>query len=284
MTPDFVALFFTALVPLFILAAGQTVVMIGGGIDLSVPGVMVAATVAGGWAMSAASQSVLAGATAMLGAGALLGLLNGLAVTRLQLPSFFVTLVTMSLFSGMAVGAPPTTPGPALPSDFSSIGTSVAAWIGIAVLIGIAVHLGLEKLVYGRWLRAIGCQREAARAAGVPVARVTTGAYVVSGLAAAVAAVFGAARLVPGGTLASAPLLLDGLAAVMIGGVSLRGGRGRIGAVAIGSVVWAALHAGLSAAGLPAPAAVMVKAGVLLAAAAVGTKLAPQARRGLTRS
>jgi len=68
----------------------------------------------------------------------------------------------------------------------------------------------------------------------------------------------------------------------MIGGVSLRRGRGRIGAVALGSVVWAALHAGLPEAGLPAPASVMVKAAVLLAAAAVGTKLAPQARYGLT--
>jgi ribose transport system permease protein len=139
------------------------------------------------------------------------------------------------------------------------------AWAGAALLVGIAIHLALEKLVCGRWLRALGCHREAARTAGVPVAAVTVGAYGLSGFCAGLAAVFLATPPPGGGGPPSAWWLVDILGAVVIGGVRLSGGRGSVGFVFLGALTMVALGTVLTLAGAPQGLVAAVKTLLVLA-------------------
>jgi len=254
--------------PLFLLATGQALVMLSGGIDLSASSVMAAAVVAGGWMMTAGHAPASVAVAAMLAAGAGTGLLNGLAVARLGLPPFLVTLVSMTVLAGVARTGPPPPSSGALPEEFTMFGSSLVAAAGLAVLAGGVVHLLLERQVAGRWLRALGFNRTAARAAGVPVARVMAGVHVLSGLLAAVAAVIHCGRMEAGAPLPGPRLLLDVIGAALIGGAGLRSGRGRVWRVLAGAAVWATLDTALTATGWPVSRILMVKAALVLATAA----------------
>lgn len=269
MTQDIAAQILLALIPLFLLAAGQALVMIGGGMDLSVPA-MIAVCVATGARVTAATASVLAGVTAMLVTGALMGFCNGLGVARLRLAPPVLTLATFGLFSGLALSLPSDQTGAVVPLEMQSIGSNLPAWAGLAVLSGIALHLVLERMVLGRWLRAVGFHRESAVIAGVPVARVTLGSYVLSGFCTALAAVFFAAQpsaTAPGPGPGLIFLMVDILGALAIGGVGFSGGRGRLSGVLAGAATMAMLGVILIHAGLPPGPILMIKAAVWLAAA-----------------
>lgn len=264
MTADFVSFLLTALIALFIVAAGQAVVMIGGGVDLAAPGLIAVTTATGSWVLSTTSGSVPAAATAMLAAGLALGALQGLGVAVLRLPAWVVSLASLGIWAGLATAA-------AVPiaRGMAPLSGSLPAWTGVALLIGFAIHLALEKLVFGRWLRALGCHGESARTAGVPVVGVTVGAYALSGFCAGLAAIFLCAHPPADGAFPRSWWLVDILGSVVIAGVHGSSGRGSVGLVLLGALVMVLLGTGLAMVGTPDSAIAAVKSSLVLAILAI---------------
>ena len=258
----------SSVVPLFLLALGQMTVMISGGIDLSVTGTMALVSVAGAVVMRE-TGSAFAGVTAMLTAGAGVGMLNGGAVAWLRLPPFMVTLTSQMFLSGMAVWAVQSKNIGGLPAGFMRLGKEVPIAAGAAVVCGIVGHLLLRRSVWGRQLFAAGFNAETARFSGLPVPWVRIRSYVASGLLAAVAAVILTARLETGSPVLGQRMLLDVIGAAVLGGVSLRGGRGHVLWVLGGALFFAILDNALNLLGLSHFRIMMVKGGVILAAAAL---------------
>jgi ribose/xylose/arabinose/galactoside ABC-type transport system permease subunit len=243
--------------PLLLLATGQTFVLVSGGIDLSTTAIVGLVSVAGG--------------LVMIGTGALAGLVNGACVGVLRMPAFMVTLTLGMFAGGLAVLlvrlAANTETMFNLPRGFVNIGgTPLAAAI---VACGAAVFAQglLGSTRYGRMLQAVGYSPRAARASGVPVARVTAGAYVTGGIFAALAAILLTGSLETASPTLGRPLLLDVIGATVIGGTSLSGGRGHVWGTALGVVFLALLVNALTLLNLSDFVITIVKGLVILMAA-----------------
>jgi len=260
--------------PLLIVALGQTIVLIAGGIDLSVTSVIALTSVAGAAVMNAAHGwlgghplAVPAGVCLMLLLGALVGAGNGLAVTKLRMPAFIVTLTTMMFFSGLAIWLTKSKGIAGLPSSFTVIGGRL--WLALSIALGVAAlsHLFLSRSLFGQWLFAVGHNPRAAHVSGVPVDGVLIGAYTVSGLLAGAASVLYTARLETGSPVLGQRILLDVIGAAVIGGTSLFGGKGKV-AWTIGGVLFLTLlDNALVLRGLSHFSVMMAKGGVILFAA-----------------
>jgi ribose/xylose/arabinose/galactoside ABC-type transport system permease subunit len=222
------------LLPLFIVATGQTMVLITGGIDLSVGSIIALCSITGAAVMnpqtglSNPTLSIPAGLLAMLAVGALVGGCNGLAVAKLRMPAFIVTLTTMMFFSGLAIWLTRSRNIGNLPPAFNAIGGKVWLALPLSALLAGAIHLMLSRSVWGRWLYAAGHNPRAARISGVPVAGITVSAYVMSGILAAVASLMYTGQAESGSPVLGQRLLLDVVGATVIGGTSLFGGKGKV--------------------------------------------------------
>lgn len=263
---------FSNLLPLLILATGQTIVLITGGIDLSVTSVMALCSVTGAMVMSGGeARATLAGVAVMLLVGAVIGLGNGLAITKLQMPPFIVTLTAMMFFSGLAIWLTKSKTIYNLPPSFNAIGKGTLFFIPYALLVTVSLvavaHILLSRSLLGRWLYAVGLNVKAARISGVPVVRTTLCAYVISGLFAAVAAILYTGRLETGSPVLGQRLLLDVIGAAVIGGTSLFGGRGKIVWTFYGVLFLTLIDNSLNLAGYSHFTIMMVKGGVILLAA-----------------
>ncbi len=269
---------FSNLLPLLIVATGQTIVLITGGIDLSATSVMALTSVMGALVMSGdqgllggSAWAVPAGIAAMLVAGALIGWLNGAAITRLGMPPFIVTLTTMMFFSGLAIWLTKSKTIYNLPPAFNAIGKGSLFFIPYALLVTallvVAAHVLLSRSLAGRWLYACGHNARAAEISGVPVGWTLTLAYVCSGVCAAVAAVLYTGRLETGSPVLGQRLLLDVIGAAVIGGASLFGGRGKIVWTMYGVLFLTLIDNTLNLAGQSHFTMMMVKGGVILLAA-----------------
>jgi ribose/xylose/arabinose/galactoside ABC-type transport system permease subunit/ABC-type branched-subunit amino acid transport system ATPase component len=184
------------LLPLLVLACGQTVVLITGGIDLSACAIMAVASVVGGLAMNGdtgwlagSPWATPVGVLLMLGVGLAIGAFNGFAVATLRMPPFMVTLTGMMFFGGLAIWLTRSETIYNLPSAFNALGGRLPLAAATAGGLALAAHLLLSRTMYGRWLYALGHNPRMARVSGVPVGAATAGAYVLSGLLAAAAAV-----------------------------------------------------------------------------------------------
>ena len=240
-----------------LLALGQLVVIITAGIDLSIGSILGLSSVVLAMQMRAGVPP-LAAVAGTLVLGALVGLLNGLLLTRLKLPHPFIsTLGTMNVARGAAMILAAGVPISGLPEGFRVPFNGDFAGIPAAVIVvaiaGLLVHLLLERTVYGRDLFAIGGNREAARLAGVPVPSRLELAYLVSGLMAAVASLVLAARMNSGFPLAGTGAELDAIAAVIIGGTALKGGRGRVWGTVVGVLILSLIDNILNLANLVSP-------------------------------
>lgn len=223
------------LLPLLVLACGQTVVLITGGIDLSACAIMAVASVVGGLAMNGdtgwltgSPWAAPVGVLLMLAVGAGLGALNGLSVAVLRMPPFMVTLTTMMAGGGLAIWLIRSETIYNLPPAFNALGGRLALATLITVALAGGAHLLLSRTLLGRWLYAIGHNARMAHISGVPVAGVMLAAYVLSGLLAAAAAVLYTGQAETASPLLGQRLLLDVIAATVIGGTSLFGGRGKV--------------------------------------------------------
>ncbi len=232
-------------------AMGMTLIIISGGIDLSVGSVIAfcsvvtALTFAGGYPIAAA-------AVVAVGAGALCGLYNGLLVTVLRLPPFIATLGTMGFFRGVAkwisnsqpVNAP--TLGlelwvrPEPPASYSWLVFAPAVWITLGL--GVLMIVVLRYSLLGRYAFAIGSNESTARLCGVRVARTKILIYVTAGLLVGWAGLMQFARLTQGDPTVAVGLELDVIAAVVIGGGSLAGGQGSIVGTLTGAFLMAYLR------------------------------------------
>ena len=240
-----------------LLALGQTLVIISGGIDLSVGAVLGFSGIIAALVMKASlaaipsiplsvALSVLAG----LAAGTLLGAINGTIIAKMKVPSFVVTLGMLGIARGSTYILTAGHAVIGLPAQLSEIGNHrlfgvVPVPVIITVLLILIFHFLLAKTRLGRYTYAIGGSREAAVRAGVPVDRYTITIYTLCGFTAAWAGVLILARFGTGSPIAGLNRELDSIAAVVIGGASLFGGVGTIGGTVIGSLIIGVLLVGL---------------------------------------
>ena len=262
------------LLPLYVVALGQTVVLIAGGIDLSVTSTIALASVVGAMTMNAANGWLAGNAFAtpvavllMLFVGVILGVLNGVAVARLRMPAFIVTLTTMMFFSGFAIWLTQSRNIGGLPASFTRLGGNVWIALVIAAATGAIVHVGLSRALVGRWLYAVGHNARTAHVSGVPVAGVTIGAYITSGCCAAIAAVLYTGQAEAGSPVMGQRILLDVIGATVIGGASLFGGKGKVLWTLWGVLFFKLIDNSLNLLNLSVFAITTVKGAVILGAA-----------------
>jgi len=203
----------------------------------------------------------------MLAVGGGIGLLNGVIITRFRMPPFIVTLTGMMFFSGLAVWLTKSKSIYNLPPTFLAFGKHT--WLAGAVALAVAVigHLLLTRTLLGRWLYAVGHNPKTALVSGVPVDRVLVLAYVACGLCAGVAAVLITGRLETGSPVHWRSSLLDIIGATVIGGTSLFGGRGKVLWTVFGVLFLTLIDNSLNLLNLSHFSIMMVKGGVILAAA-----------------
>jgi ribose transport system permease protein len=252
-----------------LIAFGMTTVILGRGIDLSVGsllayvGVVTATLAVSGLP---AWLAILAG----LAIGASLGAISGLFVAYAGIAPFIVTLAGLTIFRGMALAFTDGRPVTGLPPLFAEIGYGtflglpMPVWILLAFLI--VTHLLLRHTALGRAIYAIGGNEEAARLAGIPVRRVTAFTYAFSGFAAALAAVVLTGRLNSAQPTAGVMFELDAIAAVVVGGTSLFGGRGGVFGTLVGALIIGVINNGMNLLNVPSFYQQIVKGGVILAA------------------
>lgn len=231
--------------PLGVLALGQTLVLIGGGIDLSV-GMLVGLVVPlGALVMAGADGQILPAIVVMLGVGVLVGTVNGLLVAFVGVHPFVLTFGMMALLQGVTfLVTDYQTVGQVAPAfaDFFTrrAGIPTSAWL----LLGLAMitALVLRYTRFGRYLFATGSNALFARRAGLHVRRVTFVAYVLSGLFGAIGGVLVLGRLQAGYPLAGVGIELDAIVAAIVGGAAFSGGQGGV----IGAISGAAVLALMS--------------------------------------
>jgi ribose transport system permease protein len=262
------------LAPLLVAAVGLTVVLIVGGIDLSVTSTIALTSVVGGMVMSSDTgwlrAQPLAGpfaAVAMLFLGALIGAGNGLAVTKLRMPAFMVTLTSMMFLSGLAIWLTKSKNISALPLAFTMLGGRLWIALVIAVVVAGFAHLMLSRSLFGQWVHAVGYNPRTAHVSGVPVEGVVIAAYVVSGICAATASVLYTARLETASPVLGQRILLDVIGATVLGGTSLFGGRGKVLWTLFGVLFLTLLDNALNLLGLSYFSIMIVKGVVILFAA-----------------
>ena len=225
-----------------IVAMGQQLVILTRGIDLSVGSNLALATVVGAWVFQAVGTAPLV-ILAMLAAGMIVGLINGVVYVYGRLPHpFIITLATLSICRGLALAlAVNHTTMRGMPDAVTWLGGSQAFGLPNSLFVVVAVALALllmtRAVVWGRWTYAVGGAPKAAVEMGIPVKGVLVSMYVISGLCAGIGAVVLAGRTGAGSPLYGNLLELDSIAAVIIGGASFLGGRGHIGHALVGAVM-----------------------------------------------
>jgi ribose transport system permease protein len=236
-----------------IIAAGMTLVILTGGIDLSVGSLVALVGVVGALTARAAPGPAIAVAAALatgLVVGAASGAAAGFFITRFRITPFIATLALMTIWRGLAFILTEGRPVWELPEAFGIPGGGRVAGIPIptlfmAVVYGVT-HVALTRTRFGRHVYAVGGNAEAARLAGISTGRVTMAVYVVCGMLTALSGVLLASRLSSGQPNAGLMYELDVIAAVVVGGGSLTGGRGSVAGTFLGSMLIGVLRNGLN--------------------------------------
>jgi ribose transport system permease protein len=239
-----------------LIAAGETFVIISGGIDLSVGSIFAFSAMVAG--VATRDGLGLGGAIVFgLGAGALLGLINGIGVARLGLPAFIVTLGMMSVARGLALLLNNGVPIFGLIEGFKVLGQErIGGIVPVPTIIVLIVYIGcwfiLRYTPFGRFTYAIGSNSEAARLSGVRISRNLIGIYVLCGALTALASLIESSRLNSFQPASGVGYELDAIGAVVIGGTSLFGGEGSILASLVGALIIATIRNGLNILGISA--------------------------------
>ena len=232
-----------------IIAVGMTFVILTGGIDLSV-GSTVAISGAFAASIIKSTNNVFLAVLAAGIVGIVIGLINGLLISKGKLQAFIATLATMTIFRGATLVFTNGTPISKLPENFVNIGNGKLGFIPIPVIITvivlvIAIYV-LTQTRFGRYLYALGGNEDSARLSGINTTKVKTLVYVISGFASSIAGVIIASRIGSASPNAGTGFELDAIAAVVIGGTSLAGGEGRITGTLIGALIIGVLNNGLN--------------------------------------
>ncbi|MDO8208776.1 ABC transporter permease [Conexibacter sp. CPCC 206217] len=276
-----------ASMPTAIVCLGLALVLMTGQIDISVASVLALSSTLLGKLYGSGAPLWLAIAAA-LAAGVAAGSLNGLLIARFGLPSLVVTLGTLALFRGICFIVLGDQQVSAWPSGFTSLSSgSVAGGFLTWSVVLFAVLLALLALVFeatwvGRTIQAIGRSADASRFAGIRVGRVTFAVFVLSGLLAAVAGVVETARLSSASPANGTGLELDVIAIVLLGGISIFGGRGTLAGVVLSLGLVIALRNVLGLEGVGGDVQQVV-IGALLVGSVLVTNVAAGARRARVR-
>jgi len=264
-----------------LIVIGMTIVMLGGGIDLSVGSTFALANVTALALINVAKWPVEAAVAATAGVGALVGLINGLLIGFLRLRAFLTTLVMLTLIRAIVEFLLQRYSVRIASSDVESVawdfvgsGSLLAAPVSAVVLAVVAIfgQVVLTRLRIGWRIMAVGGSRRAAYNAGIPVRATVCLTYVVCGVLASLAGTLYAARLSGAGPDTGLGLELSAVTAALLGGNSVGGGRGSIGKALMGAVIVSLLSNGLVRLGLESGASAMVVGLVLLVAIAIDVR------------
>ena len=296
--------------PLLVIAVGQTFVLITGGIDLSQTAIMGLVSVVAAALVTQGVQAVQFGPTPLwgtlitssgtgllgsaplavptalvlcLGLGAALGSLTGLAIARLRLPPFMVTLVGLTFLGQLSIWMTRGEKVDGLPAEYGLLGSggeivsvglaSITPALIVAVSVTAIAHVVLTRTVFGRSVYLVGTNASAARLSGVSINRTIVLAYAISGgLAALGGLLYSARQNIGNPTLGQeGNVLLDIIGAVVIGGTSLYGGRGKVIWTAFGVLFFVLLTNGLSLLNIPFYLVTIAKGLAILGAVALDT-------------
>lgn len=258
--------------PVCFAALGMTLVIISAGIDLSVGSIVAFVTVAVAWCLRQ-EYSPLVALFGGIAAGLVFGLLNGLLVTRLKVGPFIVTLATMLVARGAAKGLARETkieaPTTWLNDILSVLGPDerwrlVPYGVWAMILMAVLTHWVLTRTRFGRYVVATGSNERAAEYSGIAVDRVKVGVYVLMGLFAAMAGIVSFSRLSVGDPTTAEGFELSVIAAVVIGGASLSGGKGSILGSLLGALILATINAGCSQLGMANWIQQMITGGIIV--------------------
>jgi fructose transport system permease protein len=241
------------------LAIGQTLVILTAGIDLSVGAIAILATL---FSANLAAKQGLPGLLALLigiGVGVLAGALNGLLVTRLNLPPFIVTLGTLSIFTAIALlysggqqigrrQMPPTLNWAGTPINIGAL--RITTGVLVVAVLALVMAFVLSQTSWGRHVYAVGNDVDAARLVGIRVDRVLLSVYTVAGLIYGITAWVQIGRSGTASANAIVDANLESITAVVIGGTSLFGGRGAILGTILGALIVGVFRIGLTLAGV----------------------------------
>ncbi|AIV64573.1 branched-chain amino acid transport system / permease component family protein [Burkholderia pseudomallei K42] len=256
-----------------IIGVGMTCVILTGGIDLSVGSVMaLSGTLAAGLLVAGANGA--AALAAGIGVGVALGAANGLFVAFAGMPPIIVTLATMGIARGLALIYTGGYPIDGLPDWVRFFGSGKVLGVQMPVLTMLAVYalawLMLERMPFGRYVYAIGGNEHATRLSGVRVSRVKLAVYTFAGLTSALAALVLTGRLMSGQPNAGGGFELDAIAAVVMGGTSIAGGRGSIVGTLVGALLLGVLNNGLNMIGVTPYVQNVIKGAIILLAIYIG--------------
>lgn len=220
------------------LCLGMTCVLIIGGIDLSMPSVLMASATTGALFMARGGNFLLGIALIFL-TGLAFGCINGIAISRARMIPFIVTLSTQIVAAGFAVMITDSRSVFGLPEPFLALGAKlgiVPVAIPIFFVCAAIMHIFLKKMKYGRIFYMIGQNEQTAQISGIRTERYVFGAYLLSSACACIAGILLAARTnMAGATMVGNTMIMDTVSAAVIGGASLSGGKGNI----VGSILGA---------------------------------------------
>lgn len=266
-----------------LIALGMTLVIITGGIDLSVGSILGLSGIVLGFLYNAGLNIWLAAIAGVM-AGALCGVINGQLITRAGIPPLIVTLATLAIFRGLALGISQARSFGNYPKEFLALG---AGYVGpiptqliVFVVLAVIVGLVLARSTLGRFVHAIGNNAMAARFSGVPVNRVLVLVYTLSGALAGLAGVIFTARVSSARSDAGVGNELDAITAVVLGGASIAGGSGSIVGTLLGLLLVGVVRNGLTLAFVPAEQQQIIIGGILLVAVLLNQVIRLRSGRG----
>jgi ribose/xylose/arabinose/galactoside ABC-type transport system permease subunit len=254
-----------------IIAIGMTFVIATGGIDLSVGSALAAASIAGGLLVQYGSWMFMLGA---IGMALVIGLVNGLAITWGKVVPFIATLAMLTIARGLALWMSEKTP-------ISLIDLSILQWFGsgrvlgipvpalIFVIVSIAGWVLLNRTTFGRRTVAVGGNRSAARIAGIRSGRVILAVYVLTGLCVGISAILLSGRLASASPVVGNLVELDAIAAVVIGGTALTGGKASVTGTFFGVITFGLIFNLLNLLNMPTEIQGIVKGLLILVAVAL---------------
>ena len=271
---------------LAIVAFGMTFVIIAAELDLSVGSGVALASVVSALVMRD-SQSVILGVLAGIGTGTAIGIANGAIVTKLRVPSFIATLGMLEIARGIALALTNGAVISGLPNSVTNIANGEflgLRWpIWITVVVFVILTLVLRRTTFGVRVMAVGGNREAARLSSVPVDRVRLLAFVITGVCVGIAGVITTARVSTGQPNTGTLLALTAIAAIVVGGTSLLGGRGSVARTLWGVLLLSVVQNGLDLKGVNDDLQSVV-IGLVFILAASTDLLRRRARRRRTRA
>ena len=264
-----------------IVAVGQTLVILGGGVDLSVGAVMSLALVTAAVVTQGRDANVPLAVVVTLALALVIGTVNGLLVTWRRVPPFVATLATLLLVQGAILAWTRGALSGSIPPALGTLGSArlgpITSSVALFAIVAVAAAFVLRRGTFGRSLYALGLNREAARLSGIRVDRVTFLTYIVSALCAAVGGLLFAGYVGYVDRYVGQGLNLDSIAAVVVGGTSFAGGRGGIAGTVVGVLLLAVLVNVVFVANVPEAMQLVLK-GLLIVGAVVMYQVS-QARR-----